>query len=167
MHMKGLSAVSLLVALGILAGCDAGNDPGATGDTSFEETGEVPVPDSSATGMENERESQDIAGAGETTGESGQTGETGMGSDMGTEEPGTIGMTEFAALDTNSDGKLGEMEWQPEALGGIEFQQIDEDASGDIDREEFRQALATTDGGQGTLEDAKSKLDTLDPTNEQ
>jgi hypothetical protein len=177
MHMRSLTAVSVLAALGLLTGCDAGNDPGATGDTSYSESGDTaPTPGSSDPTMEQTGD-QDLAGGGETTsdrtgrvGETGQptgqvgqtdTGQTGTGmqEDM---TGGEMGTTEFAALDTNSDGKLGETEWQPEAVGGMEFETIDEDASGDIDQDEFRQALATTGSGQGQINPEPG----LDPSNE-
>jgi hypothetical protein len=81
-------------------------------------------------------------------------------SQTGQSQPGTTGMTEFAALDTNSDGRLGEDEWQPDAVDGMEFEEIDEDSSGDIDSEEFRQALSMSQEGETSLPDE----DALDPT---
>lgn len=172
MQMRTLTAVSVLAALGVLGGCDAGNDPGATGDTSYSESGDrAPTPGASDPAMDRSAD-QDLAGGGETTSDrTGRTGETGQPTgqigqtDTGQTQTGAgqtgtgmqddmsgsqMGMTEFAALDTNSDGKLGETEWQPDAVGGMEFDEIDEDASGDIDQEEFRQALA--DSGQSMMD---------------
>lgn len=169
MHTRGLTAIALLAALGLVAGCDSGS---STGDTSYR-GGQVPAPDSSTVTREEQGE-QDIAGADETAADRagsgmtqpGQTGTADTGP-AGQTMPGTIGegpvgMTEFAALDTNSDGKLEEAEWQPEKLGGLEFQQIDEDSSGDIDREEFRQALASAGDAAREMMPDESDLNTLD-----
>jgi hypothetical protein len=72
---------------------------------------------------------------------------------------GSINMTEFAALDTDSNGMLAEQEWQNKPVEGIEFSDLDQDGSGNVDREEFRQAAAATGGETSEVDPAS-----LDPT---
>lgn len=166
MHIRGLTAISLLAAMGVMAGCEGGDtaDTTATDDTAYRESGEqAPAPESSVPGTQEPTGGEDLAGADEpmTTTEPGQT--------TPTTEPGQpgqpMGMTEFAALDTDSDGKLVENEWQPDAVQGMQFDEIDEDASGDIDQEEFRQAIAQT--GQQMQESLESGAERLNPTDQQ
>lgn len=185
MHIKGLTAVALLAALGSVAGCDAGTDSGSTADSSYE-GGQTPAPNSSVVTEDERTADQEIAGAGENsadqTGRTGQTGQLGQTdpTGTGTTAPGaqmreqmgemgeSIGMTEFAALDTNSDGKLEQTEWKPDIVGGLEFEKIDEDSSGDIDQDEFRQAVASATGADAQMQDEASDMNTLDdPETEQ
>jgi hypothetical protein len=170
MHIRLLTAASVMAAMGLLAGCGADDpgEPNATDDTAYRENtaDQAPVPDSASPGTQQPTTGQEMAGRdqpmSDRTGEPGQ-GQSGgqFGEQQGAQEEG-VGMTEFAALDTNSDGKLAEEEWQPDAVAGMEFEQIDEDASGDIDQDEFRQAV--TMGGAEPESTGTSEQDDLDPT---
>jgi hypothetical protein len=57
-----------------------------------------------------------------------------------------VDMTEFAALDTDSDGALTEQEWQPDAMEA-EFSEADADGDGMVTEEEFQNVAAA--GGNG------------------
>jgi Ca2+-binding EF-hand superfamily protein len=150
MHIRRLTAVSVLAAMGTLAGCGA-EDPGeptAGDDTAYRETpaDQAPAPESTVPGTEPTTD-QGLAGRDQPTTDPADRPTGQVGTDPGT-AGAQAGMTEFVALDTNSDGMLGEDEWQPEAVDGMEFAEIDQDSSGDVDREEFRQALTMSQTGQ-------------------
>lgn len=156
MQIRQLTALTVLAAMGMLVGCgtEEPSEPADLGDTSYNEdrTDQAPPPESSVPDT-GERAGGDLAGnepmdrpATEPATPGTQPGTAGQ--DTGQD----VGMTEFAALDTDADGKLAESEWQPDAVEGMEFEQIDEDSSGDIDREEFRQAMAMSDQGTGQQE---------------
>lgn len=67
---------------------------------------------------------------------------------------GDVGMTEFAALDTDASGELTQEQWVAEAVGGVEFDEVDQDGDGVVTREEFRQYFLEGEGGgrQDTLQ---------------
>ena len=178
MDLRILTAASVLAAMGMLAGCGS-EDPGeptAGGDAAYRENtaDSAPGPESTVpgteptTGSETATTGQDPATAGdpstgrEMAGSPADPQSTTPGQTSGQMDPDTtgesMGMTEFAALDTNSDGRIGEDEWQPEVADGMEFEDIDQDGSGDIDREEFQQAIGA---GAGSTE---TDTDALDPT---
>lgn len=178
MHIRRLTALTALAAMGALAGCEGGGESYDTADeTAYQQEDTAPAPESSTTppadtgsetaGTEDPlgQESQDPfadQGAGTGTETADTTGE-GTSTTTSGQETGTAGqdvqMTEFAALDTDSDGEITESEWQPDALEGMEFQDIDEDSDGAINRQEFRQAAATA-GGQ---ESGQSESDPTTP----
>jgi hypothetical protein len=162
MHIRQLTAVTVLAAMGSLAGCgaDEPGEPNAQDTSSYREDAadQAPAPEGSVPDVEGQTPGQETAGSGEQPRD-----------DAAGQPEQQTGITEFAALDTDSDGMLAESEWQPEVLGGMAFEKIDEDSSGDIDREEFRQALAmagedTLPGGDPT---SQSHDDPLDPTRQE
>ena len=176
MDLRILTAASVLAAMGMLAGCgsEEPGEPTAGDDAAYRENtaDPAPAPESAVPGTEPTTGQGTAAGQEPTT-----AGQPGTGQEMAggespsdpaaqspqgtTQAPGqssgqmdqdttgeAMGMTEFAALDTNSDGRIAEDEWQPEVADGMEFQEIDEDGSGDIDRQEFQQAVGTSTGSQ-------------------
>ena len=170
MDLRILTAASVLAAMGMLAGCGA-DEPGEP--TTYEDTADrAPTPETATPGTREPTTQdpttgqpmpgEDVAGRDERmtqpTMEPGRTtGETAGTAGQTTDEP--MGMTEFAALDTNSDGMIDENEWQPEAADGMEFDEIDSDGSGDIDRQEFQEAVGSAGGGTTQPDE-----DALDPT---
>lgn len=155
MQIRQMTAITVLAAMAALGGCGA-EEPDSVGydETGYEEPGytgddQVAAPEGSVAGTEYQTDDPATTGTSDpmTGSQPGSTGDdlagqTGMG-----QPEEEVGMTEFAALDTDANGKLAESEWQPEAVAGIEgmdFEEIDEDSSGDIDREEFRQAIASS-----------------------
>jgi predicted small lipoprotein YifL len=162
MHIRHFTAATILAAFGTLAGCgaDEPGEPNAAQDTADR----APAPESSIPGATDPATGQDLAKGEREAAQSPEPGtqlgtEQATGQDTATDR---VAMTEFAALDTDSDGKLAESEWESDVLGGMEFDEIDEDSSGDIDQEEFRQAVAMTEGMSDQQE--PSDEETLNPT---
>lgn len=147
MDFRSIAAAAVMSSLLGLTGCDSGDRPSQVQAPE----GSAPpatTPAETATGMENES-AQGPGGD--------QVASDLLDGDKATDQPagvepgtptggadGDVGMTEFAALDTDADGKVVEQEWQPDALSGWDFSQLDADGSGDISREEFRQAVASS-----------------------
>lgn len=174
MHMKQWTAISLLAAMGALAGCgaDEGGEPTAMDDTEYNDAGynedpgyqtteeSVPPPESSVAGGElgepGDDPMMDDSTTVVTTTPSDSTSQTDSGM-QSSQDSGSMGTTEFAALDTDSDGKLAESEWKPDAVSGKEFSEIDEDSSGDIDRDEFRQAISSSGSQSGSSDETTSQ----------
>jgi hypothetical protein len=147
MDFRSIAAAAVMSTLLGLTGCDSGDRPSQV--QAPEGSAPATTPADTATGMENEsaqdrggdQVASDLLDADEPTTNEPAGVEPGMSAE-GTE--GDVAMTEFAALDTDADGKVVEQEWQPDALSGLDFSQLDADGSGDISRDEFRQAVASS-----------------------
>lgn len=57
----------------------------------------------------------------------------------------SVKMTEFAALDTDSNGMLAKSEWSSDAAAGMPFDEADADGNGGVDQREFRAATTQSE----------------------
>ena len=122
MKLNYLTAIGVLAALMTLSGCS---------DQDAQSVGEaLPSPSGSTDAPGNSEPSPQA--------------------DDGVVSPEEAEQSEFAALDTNSNGTLEESEWESDEtrnivdLKNMTFAQIDRNSSGGIELEEFRNA--STDG---------------------
>ena len=145
MKMRYVTAAGAFAAALAVAGCGTDEGIDAEDTYTYSDEQEITEPAEPMTGEGEDADyeydqPEDFAGA--ETGEGGDqmAGETTAGEAMGGED---VQMTEFAALDTNADGEIGEQEWQSDAVGGTEFDEADIDGDGIIDPEEFRQAAGS------------------------
>lgn len=127
MNMRKLVLMGNAALIGMVMGCSQEPeviDPGYTQNEPVRERYEQPAstPDRS----------------------SAPTGRLAEGAPRGTSpaDGRNLGFTEFAALDTDSNGILRESEWRPGAVRGLEFEHVDKDGSGTVDAEEF-EAVST------------------------
>ncbi len=160
MHIRLLSAVATLAAMGVLAGCGPnGQNNNDTGQTSAGQP--VPPPEQSMPNpVPNQPPASEPSGSMAGSSQPG-TSQSGGSSSMGAENQpmgqgaGANGQgqmapsTEFAAMDTDADGTLDQSEWQPNAAHGMDFDQVDADSSGSIDPQEFKQAIGPGSAGSG------------------
>ena len=127
MKSNYLTAISLAAALVILTGCS---------DQSTESGEALPAP------------------AGST--DAARSTEPSPQDDGGVVTPQEAEESEFAALDTNSNGTLEEGEWESDQarnvanLKNMTFEQIDRNASGGIEPEEFSKARSVPDAEENT-----------------
>ncbi len=151
MKLRHVTAASVFAAMAALAGC--GQDETTTaedtytyGDEEADQTAQETQPYEDTETMETEP-FEDTEGMQDDTGLAGSVDRTEERQAEGMTE---TEMTEFAALDTNSDGAIDEREWQPDAMQGTQFEEVDQDGDGMIDRDEFRQGMAMSDTGGTT-----------------
>ncbi len=161
MKFRHVTAASVFAAMAALAGC--GQDETTTAEDTYtydeevDQTAQETQPFEDTENMEAEpfeetEEMQDDTGLAGSVDRSEQPEAGGM-TDTLPEE--STQMTEFAALDTNSDGSIDEQEWQPDAVQGTQFEEVDQNGDGMVDRDEFSQGVAMSDTGgtTGTSQD--------------
>jgi hypothetical protein len=166
MKIRYLTAASVFAAMVAVAGCggsdDTWDDRTTTTDTWDDQTRTEPTTTQPATPAGRADQTWQYDPDTEQTEPVGTTGGVvGTQRDPATDPmtPDTqrtapdVDMTEFAALDTDASGSLTEEQWVPEALGGVEFSEVDRDGDGIVTREEFRQHFVEG-GGAGAGESA-------------
>lgn len=129
---KALAATLFAMAL---AGCGGPDEPATNQDLGYEEpAGDVDVYRPESDASELYEEDVDVGA---------------VDPDLGAAEgSATTETSDFAALDTNSDGTIAEDEWIPEAVGDTAYSEADSDGDGAVNREEFQQVADKATGGQ-------------------
>lgn len=160
MNIKTFTAVSIMTAAGLVAGCsDQSESEMAETDAAEQNqpqgTPSTPADTGDQSTMARTQQSPMEEPADPAAGE--------MPAD---ESPAA---TEFAAFDTDSDGKLGEDEWRSNAepnatnLRNMTFDQIDRDANGSIDLREFKSAKTSDESESSSSSGASTSLDPTAP----
>jgi hypothetical protein len=144
MNVRMLTAISVITVAGAAAGCsDQTEDRSETANMAPEQREGAPA----ATPSGSDRERIDALS---------QTPQQAPMGQPADEPPQTVEASEFASFDTDSNGRLGEDEWEANAtenatnLRNMTFAQIDRDASGDIDLQEFRKAKVQDSSAEQT-----------------
>lgn len=158
MNIKTFTAVSIMTAAGLVAGCSDQSE--SRSEMAETEAAEQNQPQGTPSTPADTGDQSTMARTQQSPME--EPADPAAGEMPADQSPAA---TEFAAFDTDSDGKLVEDEWlsnaEPNAtnLRNMTFEQIDRDSNGSIDLREFKSAK-TSDGSESSGGASTS----LDPT---
>lgn len=160
MNIKTLTAVSIVTAAGLVAGCSDQSE--SRSEMAENDAAELNQPQGTPSAPADTGDQDTMARTQESPMEQADPAAGEMPADQ------SPAATEFAAFDTDSDGQLGEDEWRSNAepnarnLRNMTFEQIDRDSSGSIDLREFKSAK-TTGASESSSGGASTSLDPTAP----
>ncbi|MFU8817647.1 MAG: hypothetical protein ACNA7W_20055 [Pseudomonadales bacterium] len=154
MNIKFLTAAGLFAAMVALAGCETEDDTWETEPAPADRWEQQPEPQTQPQPQTRteptapaDRAEQTWEYDAEADGMEQRNDQTAMGPGAQPEgQQQDVDMTEFAALDTDASGELTEEQWVPEAVGGVQFDEVDQDGDGVVTREEFREYFMEGEG---------------------
>ena len=157
MNIKYLTAASVFAAMLALGGCEVEDDTWDDDPAPADRWDDQPPPRTDPQPQPQtrtepaapaDRADQTWQYDADADGMEQRNDQTAMGQE-GQQQHDDVGMTEFAALDTDASGELTEEQWVPEAVGGVQFDEVDQDGDGIVTRQEFREYFMEGEGAEG------------------